>query len=425
MRWGEIKDPVHGYILVTHLEKELIDTPEFQRLRRIRQLGAAHLTYPGAEHTRFSHSLGTMHVAGLMADRLVNRGWLERDEAVKVRVAALLHDVGHGPFSHIFEEVLMARRDLSHEDIGMRIIRETSVADVLKEYGLDPREISMLSVGRLECTKPYMNQVIASQFSSDIMDFILRDSYFTGVKYGNVDIDRLVDSVDVVDGKLAIDLAALSALESFVVARYELFKAVYFHRTVRAAAIMLVRAIEYADEELGFTEFKDVEEYLKLDDGYLMSSILGLERSSGRLGVAAKLCCMLRERKLLKCAYEKVLHVRDRFRIQLLERDRRRIEEEISELSGADRDYVLIDVSTAVSVPYYTAQGRPEDIPVFERTPSGKVRRMLSEYSPIVKPLIGYLDIVRVYSLPKDLEAVRRASLKIFGGETPASRFSY
>ena len=419
-RWGEIKDPVHGYVLVSQVEKDVIDTPEFQRLRRIRQLGAAYLTYPGAEHTRFSHSLGVMHVAGMMAETLVRKGWLDGEDVQTLRVAALLHDVGHGPFSHLFEEVLMSKRGLTHEDVGEMVVRESSIADVLTDYGFDPKKVSRLSVGKLGECKPYVNQVIASQFSADTMDFLLRDSYFTGVEYGWIDVKRLVDSVDVVDDVLAMDVTALTALEAFVVARYEMFKAVYFHRTVRAAAVMLARAMEYADEELGFTSFETVSDYLRLDDRYVVSSILSLD-GSGRVGVARLLCEMFVNRRLLKCAYERVFHVRDRFMTSLFEAGerRRRIEEEISEMSGADRDYVLLDVSTAPSVPYYASQGRPQDIPVFEKTPSGKVLRRLSEYSPIVKPLIGYLDIIRVYARPEDLDKVREACLRVFGSSSP------
>ena len=418
-RWGEIKDPVHGYILLSQLEKDVIDTPEFQRLRRIRQLGAAYLTYPGAEHTRFSHSLGVMHIAGMMAETLASKGWLESEDIQTIRVAALLHDVGHGPFSHLFEEVLTYKRGLTHEDVGEMVVRESSIADVLSDHGLDPRSVSKLAVGKLGERKPYVNQVIASQFSADTMDFLLRDSYFTGVEYGWVDVRRLVDSVDVVGDELAMDITALAALEAFVVARYEMFKAVYFHRTVRAAAVMLVRAMEYADEELGFTSFSSVDEYMKLDDWYVVSSILSLGES-GRVGVARRLCEMFMERRLLKCAYEKVLHVGDRFTASLLDwKRRRRLEEEISELSGADRDYVLVDVSTAPSVPYYATQGRPQDIPVFERTESGKVLRRLSEYSPMVKPLIGYLDVIRVYAKVDDLERVRKACLRVFSSPPP------
>ncbi|MGW8179029.1 MAG: HD domain-containing protein, partial [bacterium] len=197
MQSWEIKDPIHGYIELNKQEINIIDSPEFQRLRRLRQLSAAFLTYPGAEHTRFHHSLGVLHVAGKIAQRLVNSEAITGEEALKLRMGGLLHDIGHGPFSHLFEEVI-EKRDLNHEQMSTKIIKETGIADILHENGMDPEEMSTLSIGQHENKKPYMNQVIAGQFSADVLDYLPRDSYFTGVEYGKVDIDRLVRSMNVV-----------------------------------------------------------------------------------------------------------------------------------------------------------------------------------------------------------------------------------
>ncbi|HKX81620.1 MAG TPA: HD domain-containing protein, partial [Nitrososphaera sp.] len=130
---GEITDPVHKSIRFSQVEKEIIDTPTFQRLRRIRQLAGAHLVYPSAQHSRFEHSLGAMHVAGLAAESLLLKGYIDNPEVVQdLRLAALLHDIGHGPFSHLFEEVLEYRLKTSHEDIGKMIIAKSEIADVLR-----------------------------------------------------------------------------------------------------------------------------------------------------------------------------------------------------------------------------------------------------------------------------------------------------
>ncbi|HSF49813.1 MAG TPA: HD domain-containing protein, partial [Nitrososphaeraceae archaeon] len=135
---GEITDPIHRYIRFTELEREIIDTPVFQRLRKIRQLAGAHLVYPSAQHTRFEHSLGTMHLAGLAGLTLLDKGYIEKkDQLEGLRLAALLHDIGHGPFSHLFEEVLIGSgiSASSHENMGKKIIRETIIKDKLEKYG--------------------------------------------------------------------------------------------------------------------------------------------------------------------------------------------------------------------------------------------------------------------------------------------------
>ena len=195
---GEITDPIHRYIRFTELEREIIDTPVFQRLRKIRQLAGAHLVYPSAQHTRFEHSLGTMHLAGLAGQTLLDKGYIEKkDQLEGLRLAALLHDIGHGPFSHLFEEVLIGKgiSTSSHENMGKKIIRETIIKDILEKYGYDSDYICNLSFG--ESPIMFYNEIIAGGLSSDIMDYLPRDSFFTGVEYGKIDYYRLISSLEV------------------------------------------------------------------------------------------------------------------------------------------------------------------------------------------------------------------------------------
>src|ERR1041384_3145404 len=183
---GEITDPVHRYIRFSEVEKDLIDTAIFQRLRRIRQLAGAHLVYPGAQHSRFEHSLGTMHVAGYAGETLLTKGYLDDEDKVqKLRLAALLHDVGHGPFSHLFEEVLELKRKISHEDIGKQMISGSTLSDILKKHGYNPSDICRLSFG--ESKIKFLNEIIAGGLSADLMDYLSRDGLFTGVEYGKID----------------------------------------------------------------------------------------------------------------------------------------------------------------------------------------------------------------------------------------------
>ena len=181
---AEIRDPVHGYVRITEAERDVIDTPFVQRLRRIHQLAGAYLVYPGAVHTRFDHVTGAMHVAGQIADALSQWTDLTPDQIQEIRLAALLHDVGHGPFSHTFEEVLADRTSTTHEDISQRIITETPISDVLNKHGFSPRKMSDFAIGKQSTKPPFMNEIIAGGLSGDILDYLLRGAYFTGVEYG-------------------------------------------------------------------------------------------------------------------------------------------------------------------------------------------------------------------------------------------------
>jgi HD superfamily phosphohydrolase len=426
-RW-EIKDPVHGYIELTPTERSIIDTPQFQRLRRLKQLSVAHLTYPGAEHTRFHHSLGVMHIAGEIAQRLEDVDLIDEEEHKKIRIAGILHDIGHGPFSHLFEEVLK-KRNLNHEQITTRIIKETEIGDVLGSAGIDSEEMSTLAIGHLDYSKPYINNIIAGQFSADVMDYLPRDSYFSGVEYGKIDIDRLVRSISVVNDILAVKDTALYVLEAMVIARYEMFKAVYFHRSVRAAETMLVRAMELAEEELDITGFKTMEEYHQLDDYSIIHILNTLKDSRSKDSQTAyELTQRFVNRRLLKCAYETVVHRKDRFTVNmmLMGNIRDSLEKDIASETGVDPNTVIIDVSTAPSVPYAAAQQHPQDISLYHEDREGnKTPVSFSQVSPLGGSLVGYLDIMRLYTRPEDLESVRKAAESKFGQESSTTQISF
>jgi HD superfamily phosphohydrolase len=425
---GEIRDPIHGYIQITELEKGLIDSIVVQRLRRIKQLAGANLTYPCAEHSRFSHSIGTMHLAGAMAQHLINLGYATEEEAQKLRIAGLLHDVGHGPFSHLFEDLLEKyRAGTTHEDLTEWLIKESEIKDILKANGFSPDEISKLTVGKSKL--PYFNQVISGQFCADIMDYLLRDSFFTGVEYGHIDVQRLINSIDIVGDTLAMDTTAFYALEAFLIARYEMFKAVYFHRTVRAANIMLTRAMECADKHLKLTKFRKVEEYLALNDETVLWKILSLKKvNDEKAKVAFKLINMFLKRQLLKCTYEIIIHHKDHMLANIIGKPeiRDQIATEISRKSGIEADYVIIDVPTVPSVPHYAIQRKGAEIPIFQKTPNGtKTLDSLSKLSSLIGTLVGYLDMVRIYTLPEYREKVRKITEEVLGKQTHSLKISY
>ena len=419
--WGFIKDPLYGYVHITELEKKVIDTRPFQRLHRIKQLVFADYVYPGATHTRFEHSIGVMHLAGLLASSLPEQ--LSQEEVQEVKIAALLHDVGHGPFSHTYEHLLVKKLGKTHEDLTQWVIKSSELKDVLSEEGLNVERIAKLAVGKLlDKDKPFLDQIIRSAVDVDKMDFIQRDSYHTGAEYGKVDVYRLIYTMDVVDGNLAVNITALPTLEAFVLARIESFRTIYYHKTARAGQISLIKAMELADEDLKLTSFKNVEEFLDLDDYYVWSKLK-------EHGEARKYILALEKRDLLKCAYEKIFHVEDKVISSILTNDavRRKVEEEIAEEAKIPIDEVAIDVPSLPSIPYYHSMRFDlMDIPLIDsKAPSRRVLLKATEISRVIDVLRGFMNIIRVYTSAKSRDKVKEAAEKVLGAPPESTRVSY
>jgi HD superfamily phosphohydrolase len=414
--WGFIKDPLYGYIRLTETEKTIIDTLSVQRLRRIKQLAGAEYVYPAANHTRFEHVLGAMYLAGTVADNLPVS--LTSEEKQKLRLAALLHDVGHAPFSHLFEPLLVKYLGRNHEDISSWIITDSALADVIKAQGFDPKELSGLAVGKpSKPDKPFLRQVISSSFDVDKMDFVVRDSYHTGAGYGSVDVFRLIFTMDVLDGNLAMDITALPTLESLIVARLESFRAIYFHRACRAVQMMLLKALDAAKEDLEILRVKTPDEYLEWDDYTTWSRLQANPKSR-------EIIRELSERKLLKCVYEKTLFAKDELVSSMFtnEKVRLKLEEEIASKAKVPKADIGIDVPSLPSVPYhYALEIGSTDIPIFSKTRSGeKVPRSITELSKVVEELRLFMNIIRVYTKQSYREQVAEAAAKVLG-ESPLS----
>ncbi len=415
--WGMIKDPVHGYVHITETEKEVIDTLPLQRLRRIKQLVFADYVYPGANHTRFEHSVGVMHLAGLLGKALPIG--MDKDEIQRIRLAGLCHDLGHGPFSHTFEQVLMKRLNKTHEDLTPWIVRGTELSDIISKHGFSPDEVADLAVGRDQKARPFMNQIISSAVDVDKMDFLSRDTHHTGAEYGKIDIYRLIYKMDVVDDTLVVDSSALAALEAFLIARIESFRAIYYHKTARSAQILLVRALEAAEEELGLCSFKIPEEYLELDDYSVWADLKRCEKST-------QIIRDLESRRLLKCAYERELQAEDKAISGLFSLDgiRKEVESEIADLAGIPPSSVFIDTPSLPSIPYFHKLSLdPMEIPVVDA--AGKCVLKATKISKIIEVLKGFMNIVRVYTYEGDRDRVKEASEKILGRLPESARISY
>ncbi|WP_455276787.1 HD domain-containing protein, partial [[Eubacterium] cellulosolvens] len=376
--------------------------------------------YPAANHTRFEHSLGAMHLAGILGESLP----IELDDKfiTELRLASLLHDIGHGPLSHLFEPLLSKYMNKNHEDMTFWLIQNSILAETLTKEGLDPERISKLAVGRLKDEKyPFLDQIIRSSVDVDKMDFIVRDSYHTGAGYGYVDVYRLIYTMDILDDNLAIDITALSAFEAFLLARLESFKAIYFHRTSRAAQITLLKAMENAMDELKLFDFNSPEDYLKLDD----YSIWYMLKKSSQSDAIMK----LENRELLKCAYEKTFFDDDQLVTSIFNNEavRKEIEEEIANKAKIDSDLVTIDVPSLPSVPYhYAIDIEPMNIPTFRKDGKGnKIPQKITELSRIIESLGVFMNIIRVYTESEYREKIRKASQDVLGKTPLSSLISY
>lgn len=421
--WGEIKDPVHGYIYITERDKEIIDSFPVQRLRRLRQLAGTEYVYAGANHTRFEHSVGVMYLAGRVLQNSNVLQYASEDEADMVKIAALLHDVGHGPFSHIFEYLLDKVLNKTHEDMTLWIVKNSELRDILNRTGYIPEDVGKLAIGIFhKPRKSFLDQIINSAVDVDKLDFIVRDTYHTGAEYGYIDIFRLIHALDVIDENLAVDLGALSALESLLIARIESFKSIYFHRVGRAAQIMLAIAMENANEELRLTDFKTPEEYLTMDDYTVWTALKNCKKSSETIK-------NLERRKMLKCAYEITFYEKSKMVSNIFSREtyRRQLQEEIAREAKVEAEVVIIDLPTIPSVPYHNSVLMESmEIPVFYKAPKGqKVPQRLSEFSKIFETLKGFLNILRVYTDEESREKVSKAASKILDGIPSSAKISY
>jgi uncharacterized protein len=245
------RDPVHNIIRLRtdtdegELMMRLIDASEFQRLRRIKQLGLGLYTYQGAEHSRFTHSLGAFHLLTRVLDRLSERHSIGQNDRVAARAAALLHDVGHGSFSHVMEKVLSFHHE--HWTVQVILSDQTEIGALLRSHSPElPAKVASIIEGKFQPSA--LAQLVSSQLDVDRMDYLLRDSLMTGAKYGIYDLEWIINAlaIDEEADRIYVEARGLYAVEEYLQARYYMFRQVYFHRTLRSAEAVLRSIIRRA-----------------------------------------------------------------------------------------------------------------------------------------------------------------------------------
>src|SRR5215510_5107798 len=314
------RDPVHNIIPLREDSAEgrllvrLIDAPEFQRLRRIKQLGLGLYTYQGAEHSRFTHSLGALHLMTRILARLSERTAIAPADSGAARAAALLHDVGHGPFSHAMEKVL----GVHHEQVTVRSVMssETALHQVLGSYDSEmPQRVAAIIEGTFKPAA--LAQLVSSQLDVDRMDYLLRDSLMTGAKYGLFDLEWIINALQIDEQGDRIYVAArgVFAVEEYLQARYYMFRQVYFHRTLRSAEAVLRSALRRslelvaaggevwcatgtAFEKILHRQSLTIAEHLSMDDSDIIFHMKQWQQSSD--DVLSDLSHRFVDRKLFK-----------------------------------------------------------------------------------------------------------------------------
>lgn len=326
----QFRDPIHGFIDVSEAELKIINSASFQRLRNIHQLATTYLVYHGAEHTRFGHSLGVMHLASRVFDSVVSKHPLlfstnEQENDIKtkwyrqiLRLIGLTHDLGHAPFSHASEDLFENGKE--HEDFTKQIICETDVANYINEIGqkfqhkygskyeITPELIWMIYEGKDITNEKYivpdfifLKSFMDGELDCDKMDYLLRDSHYCGVTYGQYDLDRFISTLTAYKAdnrlQLAVERGGVQALEEFVLARYFMFIQVYFHKTRRYLDRALVKSLSCVLPNGKYPE--TTSEYLTWDDNKVLSLIATSEASAAQ---------DFKSRKIMTCVYESKAH---------------------------------------------------------------------------------------------------------------------
>ncbi|MFB6220978.1 MAG: HD domain-containing protein [Halolamina sp.] len=380
-----IKDSVHDWVTLSPVAADLLDTPTVQRLRHIKQLSTVRLVYPSASHTRFEHSLGVYHLANQALTHLRVDG----ERADHLRAAALLHDVGHGPYGHQTEEVIMRHSGRHHDEIGA-VLDGTQAAATLRDHDLSPQRVADLVRGEGE-----LGQLISGELDVDRMDYLVRDAHHTGVPYGSIDHGRLIRSLRYRDGELVLAEGNVHTAESLLLARGLMNGIVYRHHVSRIAGSMLERAAERLlarENGVGFQQFARMADH---------DLLVALREHVPELGER------IERRDLFKRAVWADLSDTPAHLVELSHEDERAAERDIAERAGVDETEVVVDVPRRPSMKESNA-----------RVVVGDVVQRLEEASGLVSAIRNAQRSgwrLGVYGPEGDQKAVATAAVDVLG----------
>ncbi len=382
-----IRDPIHGYIEIRPSIAKLLDTKIVQRLRNVKQLGWTNLAYPGANHTRFEHSLGTYYLAGRLA------AGLSAEERAEIEVAALLHDIGHGPYSHDCEAVLERYTRRDHADVKF-LLDKPEIAMILEELCMKPATIAAHIKGETR-----ISQIVNGTLDVDRMDYIIRDAYYTGVSYGIVDVEHLLRHLGFHDNSLVLTQRGLKSAEALLMSRFLMYPSVYNHHVGRIAGAMFVNALETAIDAEAINPFE-----MQLMDDYEINVLM-----RGMSGYSGEMIRRLNQRELFKRALYVGFDAVDRTIVRYTNAHRE-IEADIARIAGIDKGYVLVDIP---KVPEF----KERNMKVLTESGQMKFIDSVSNLARIMES--SYTDDWRmgVYTLPEYREKVGQIARDYFNVE--------
>jgi len=381
-----VRDSIHGDIKFQGIFLELLESPEIQRLHNIKQLGFANMVFPGANHTRLEHSLGVYKIANIVSDLIS----LDENEKTILACAAMLHDIGHGPFSHTLEALLRELFGLDHVDLTEKLILgeyeiydekekqlidTPSVSEILDKHGVDKQLIIDIIRGSQIKDKKYLGQLLNSPIDVDQLDYLQRDSHYTGVAYGMIDASRYLQTLEIFDNELAIKRKGINVVENILVARGLMYSTVYFHKTVRIADLMLSKAIEEIEK---FEPF----EFFSMTDSELFEKLKEMKDFQYEIAVR------LKYRRLFKQAYVLPSQNIDNEKIKTIRKledpvFRRKKEKEIEDTLGIPSGHIIIDIP---SPEVYLSEPRIDKVEI-KIVMEDKSVKKLEDFTPLANAL--------------------------------------
>lgn len=423
-----IHDPLHGSISADGTFLKLLERPEMQRLRSIKQLGMSYMVFPGANHTRFEHSLGVYHLAGRMCDSLS----LSKEDSDTVRVAALLHDICHPPFSHTLEQNMALATGSDHMGLSRKLIfgdvpqyegysdSGETIAELLESEGINPEDVADFIINPVSDydvldmftsdsegqsflnTKDYLHQIIHGPVDADQIDYLMRDSHYTGVKHGSVDIERILSQLRICHNRVVLAKGGITAAEGLMVSRLLMYSSVYYHKTIKIVESMLRRAVELSDI--------DASKLYLMNDYDLMSELMN---SHGKPKILAK---SILNRDLFKKAVTVYSVDADEDLRYLLTKyssvnNRKRLEKEIADTAGIEPEDVIVDIPSKSTLLSKVKIGKT-DVSILD----GDKVKSITKYSSIAKAVQSRsaIEWVLMVSAPEQhKDAVRDATVRI------------
>jgi hypothetical protein len=418
----EIRDPIHGSIYLSDGEEAIIESVEFQRLREIKQLGFSEFSFPGATHNRFIHSIGVSHVAGLVFDNIFRAYPLKASNKIRfrqmVKLAALLHDVGHGPLSHTSEQVMPdlaqlkikiyqeqnidQNRQANHEDYTIKFVTDSNIADIIKRFysDIDPLHVAALIDKGLNCNpdvftdgiinfRPILSQIVSSELDADRMDYLERDSYFCGINYGKIDRDWLVQNLTLHikdhNAYLALNRRALYAFDDFLISRHHMYLMVYFHHKSIIYDEML--NLYLGSNEATFKIPAAIEDYIPYTDYKLYEHLDTVSNQWAK---------RIAERKPYRVA------------IELHNQDTSRVENVRSLLTKADIHNIWASSQVRLSKYHQTISEDDMNIYVVDQYDKWDKPSPINNATQIFQKYEGSRMIDRVYVAPENFDAAKK-----------------